>query len=136
MLEAFKAECDGAFSDAGISGDRVFLAQALQKNPATPYGVVQGGQENESDFAGDKDTSPVVIFPTLDIWSDDQVEANTIMGHLIERMTDEANIPTPTGWKVFNARVNFSIEISDRSSDGPDLFGRSGQFEIHLQPTN
>lgn len=132
----FKAEVDAAFSDLGHTGDRTWLRQALPKGQATPYALINGGEEQESPTVRDKDSSPVILFPQADVWSDDEIEAAQVVGALIERITDDANVPAPSGWQVYFSRLNYNIQIQDRSTEGPDHYGRSVQFEIHLEPTS
>lgn len=135
FLAVLKSEVDGAFQAEGKDVNS-WLEQDVPDDVGVPYCLLRPGEESESDLAGDKDTAPVQSFPTAEIWSDDEVEAMQIGNALTKRMTDEANIPTPSGWQVYFVRLNFNIQISDRDSRGPDKFGRSLQFELHLESTS
>lgn len=132
----FKAEVEGAFADASVSQPkrRVWLEQGAPDDVPTPYSIIRGGEEVESEAYEDKRTAPVVLFPTADFWSDDVIEATRVAKHLIARMTDEEQLSAPSGWQVHTVRINFHIEISDVVSDGPKHYGRSVQFEVHLEP--
>lgn len=138
FLATFKSIIDTAFGNAGLSDvdERVWLNTEPENrtNMPVPYGIIHVGDENESVMAGDKDTAPTVLFPTVTVWSTDTVDALDVETEIDQLMTDKDAVPTPSGWIVHNVRKNFGIDVEDVVSDGPRFYGRSLQYEIHLEP--
>lgn len=86
-------------------------------------------------MAKDKDTSPVAIFPAVRLWALDHQLVEDGANEVAQEITSNASPFSITGWTVHVVTLNSATPNHAQRTDAPTLYGKSLQFEIHLEPT-
>lgn len=134
LLDAFRSRVSAGLSNAGWTNTDVWAFQA-PNDEDLPLATASIEDMSPSELAKDKDTSPVASFVAGRLWSLDHQEVEDGANQVVQSVTDHTNDFTVVGWQIHVVRINAVVPLHSRRSDGPPLFGKSIQFEFHLEPT-
>lgn len=133
LLDEVRSRTEQALTDAGWDHTDVWSVQAPQRE-SLPLATASVEETNDSQLAGDKDTSPVAVFVAVRVWSHDHQEVEDAANEVVQQMTSDTSPVSLSGWDIHVLRLNALTPIHSRREDAV-LYGNSIQFEIHLEPS-
>jgi len=134
LLDEIRARTSDGLSDANWTNTDVYSVQAPIEE-SLPLATASIDDSGQSSLAKDKDTSPVAVYPTVRLWSRDHQAVEDGANQVVQRVTSDRNRLSLSGWVIHVLRLSFVSPNHDLRTDGPSLYGKTIQFEIHLEPT-
>lgn len=137
VLKAVISEVDAAFSSEGLSDvdSRVWSAD-VPDHAADPWALVEVLDNTHSEQSEDKDSPVEAIFIGVDVFGTEQGtntpydDVEALAKQVVQNMTGGFTVANHT---IYEVRLNFSEPVSSTGPEQVDLFGRSMQFEVHIE---
>jgi len=137
VTETVVAEMKTVFDNAGVSDPDARVHTEDSPFGHFPHAIVLFPNEGRSQLTESKDDVPVVSFPQVNIYDKGNGARKAVAQRaddIMQRLTDSSL--TISDWLLSFNRLQFNQGISTSPADEATIFGRSVQFEYHLESTS